>query len=240
MRYVFLFCLVLALGAAGSGVAMAAPTDGFFSVHALGLKVGELRLKARQDGSRYHAEARFATTGLVSVLRNMGFAMKSAGQEGRDRLWPDSYEEQVNTGNRVSSARMIYRDGTPELIGGAVEDGEAEPLDPAGETGTIDPLSAMYAVLRDQDAGNLCKSDQLIFDGARRTRVRLTGRKDKDGTVICSGHFIRVAGYPPKDLEKRRVVPLWITYAPGPEGRMQVQSARLNTDYGPVSLQRRD
>lgn len=97
----------------------------------------------------------------------------------------------------------------------------------------------LFSVLRDQPDADLCKSDQLVFDGGRRTRVRLTGRTMSGGTVTCNGQFIRIAGYPAHDLEKRRVVPLTLTYEPGEAGLMQARGALLRTDYGPVGLVRR-
>lgn len=213
--------------------------DARFDVRALGLKVGELTMAGSEGAGRYALEARFATTGLVRLLRDMGFVMAAQGQSKGDSLLPDAYSETVNTGNRTSSARMRYRDGTPELIEGKVDDGEVAPLDPAGETGTLDPLSAMFTVLRDQPISALCHADLLIFDGGRRTRVRLTGGTRDADSVTCNGQFIRVAGYPARDLQKRRVVPLTITYGPADAGLMQVEGASLRTDYGPVGLTRR-
>lgn len=210
-----------------------------FDVQALGLKVGELTMDATQDRADYMVEARFATTGLVRLFRDMGFTMRAQGRQRGAALSPDSYSESVNTGNRTSSAQMRYSNGTPELTKGNVSDGEVAPLDPKGETGTIDPLTMLFSVLRDQPDGDLCKSDQLVFDGGRRTRVRLTGRTRDGDTVTCNGQFIRVAGYPAHDLEKRRVVPLTITYEPGADGLMQAQGALLRTDRGPVGLVRR-
>lgn len=210
-----------------------------FDVRALGLKVGKMTMAGTDAAGRYAIEARFATTGLVRLVRDMGFVMTAQGQSRGGALLPDAYSETVNTGNRISSARMRYRDGTPELIEGKVDDGEVAPLDPAGETGTLDPLSAMFWVLRDQPIATLCRADVLIFDGGRRTRVRLSGRTGDGDDVTCNGQFIRVAGYPARDLQKRRVVPLTITYEPADTGLMRVKGALLRTDYGPVGLVRR-
>lgn len=233
---------VLAVLAVLAGAATAEPplTAAQFDVEALGFKVGELTLAGRTGASDYAAEARFATTGVVRLIRDMGFVMQADGRRSGPTFAPLRYSEQVDTGNRQSSARMDYVDGTPHLVGGEVRDGEVEPLDPAGETGTVDPLTVMFMTLRDQPAAGLCRTDQLVFDGGRRIRVRLTGRTEAPGEVICSGQIVRVAGYPERDLRTRRVVPVTVTYTPGDDGLMRARSALVRTDYGPAGIVRRD
>lgn len=210
-----------------------------FDVQALGFKVGEMSMTGKLAGGAYEVSAEFGTTGLIRLFRDMGFVMRSSG-DWQDGPRPRDYVEQVNTGNRTSSARMRYSGGVPSLVGGDVDDGEVEPLDPATQGGTLDPLSALFTVLRDQGKDGLCQADMQIFDGGRRTRVILTGRSESRGEVTCIGQFRRIAGYPQDELETRRVVPLTITYARGENGVMQAQSAMLRTVYGPVGLKRRD
>lgn len=211
-----------------------------FDVQALGLKVGELSVDATISQDAYSVEARFGATGLVRLFRDMGFVMHAEGRIRDGRFLPALYTEEVDTGRRTSSARMRYEDETPVLVAGRVEDGEVAPLDPAGQAGTVDPLTALLAVLRDQPAADLCRYDRAVFDGGRRSRVRLTGGTRSGDTVTCNGQFLRVAGYPAEDLETRRVVPLTIDYAAGADGRMQARGALLRTVYGPVGLARRD
>lgn len=211
-----------------------------FDVTALGFKVGAFEMSAEETATRYSVSARFGTTGLVRLFRDMGFEMRASGRRLGREFFPNDYSEEVNTGRRTSSARLHYAGGVPQLTGGAVSDGEVTPLDPATQGGTLDPLTALFTVLRDQNAETLCKADMQIFDGGRRTRVVLTGRIDTGAAVTCTGQFRRIAGYPDHDLETRGVVPLTIRYAPGDNGRMRAQSALLRTSYGPVGLRRRD
>lgn len=211
-----------------------------FDVNALGFKVGELTIDGRLGKADYDVTARFGTTGLVRLFRDMGFVMRAHGIRSGGRLWPDEYVEQVNTGSRISNARLVYDAGVPRLVGGRVEDGEVEPLDPATQGGTIDPLTALFTVLRDRPDRELCTTDVDIFDGGRRTRVLLTGRIERHGKVTCVGQFRRVDGYPARDMKRRRVVPLSISYEKGENGLMRATGASLRTTYGPVGLTRRE
>ena len=209
-----------------------------YDVSAFGFKVGELRINNRLDAQSYSVAARFSTTGLVGMLRNMGFSMQANGRRKGASFSPLRYRENVNTGRRTSSAQMRYVRGVPSLSGGKVSDGEAAPLDPARQGGTIDPLTALFMVLRDQPAASLCQLDEQMFDGARRTRILLESKTGAGQAVTCSGRFQRVAGYSDADLTDRGFVPLQVTYAAGPGGAMQAQDVQLQTSYGLIALKR--
>lgn len=211
-----------------------------FDVQALSFKVGEMTMTGHLGGQSYDVSATFGTTGLIRLFKEMGFTMHADGRHAGPALLPRNYAEQVNTGNRTSSAQMHYVNGVPELVGGEVSDGEVAPLDPATQGGTIDPLTALFSVLRDQTDAELCTTDVQIFDGGRRTRVVLTGRSVGRDKITCVGQFRRIAGYPEAELKKRRVVPLTISYTQTASGVMRVQSAQLHTVYGPVGVRRRN
>ncbi len=236
----FLLLLILsALWSTGRAGAGERPLSARFDVTALGFKVGELVIEGRLGETDYAVTARFGTTGLVRLFRDMGFVMRAQGRRAGDRLLPEEYSETVNTGSRRSDARLVYDLGVPRLAGGKVEDGEVQPLDPATQGGTIDPLTALFMVLRDQPSQGLCDADLHIFDGGRRTRVILTGRIEQPDGVTCMGQFRREDGYPPRDMKTRRVVPLTIRYAKADNGLMRATGARLRSSYGPIGLTRR-
>ncbi len=232
--------LQLAMIAAIASPLSAAPEQmqARFDVRVLGFKIGEMVLTGRLGNRAYATEAHFATTGLIRLFRDMGFTMRSDGRLSGRQFLPDSYREEVNTGDRTSSAQMRYDGTTPVLIAGKVADGDVPPLDPATQSGTLDPLTALFAVLRDQPAAQLCKADLPVFDGARRMQVTLTRFSQQGGAITCSGAFRRVAGYPPEELARRGTVPMAITYLPGDDGKMQAENVWLRTTYGRVTLVR--
>jgi Protein of unknown function (DUF3108) len=210
-----------------------------YSVLAFGFRIGTLKMSSHQDASKYSVEARFRTTGLTRLLRDMGFVMTANGRRSGLAFSPLRYDEQVNTGQRTSSAQMRYVNSVPILSGGKVSDGESVVLDPATQGGTIDPLTALFLVLRAQPGESLCRIDQPMFDGARRSQIRLMGKTTRGDTVICDGYFQRIAGYSAEDLANRREVAFEVTYQPGPNGLMQARDVRLQTTYGQVALTRR-
>ena len=209
-----------------------------YSVTALGFRIGEMRMSSHQDTRKYSVEARFRTTGLTRLLRKMGFVMQANGRRTGTQFSPQFYSEKVNTGQRTSSAQMRYANGVPTLSGGKVSDGESPVLDPASQGGTIDPLSALYLVLREQPETTLCQIDQPMFDGARRSQVRLTGKTKRGQTIMCNGYFQRIAGYSAADLANRKKVAFRVIYQPGANGMMVARDVQLQTTYGQIGLTR--
>jgi Protein of unknown function (DUF3108) len=230
--------LILALAPAVDARDAPSATRARFDVQVLGLKVGNLSMTGAIDAAAYSVAARFATSGLARLYRDARFDMQADGSHEGLAFAPREYAEQVNTGKRRSSARVRYVRAIPVLVEGEVSDGEVAPLDPASQGGTVDPLTIMFMILRDQPADGLCRIAQPVFDGGRRTRVDLTARREEDGTVVCSGEFRRVAGYPQEELVSRGQVPLRVIYRRGANGLMQAQSMELRSSYGRIALTR--
>lgn len=211
-----------------------------FSVQALGVKVGNLHLTSEEAGpDQYAVAATFQTTGLAGALRRVGFTMKSHGTGRGLALSPLVYQEDMRTGRRSSSARLEYSGGVPQTSGGGQGVSDAVPADPAAQSGTLDPMTALYLVLRDQPRDQVCRLDRAVFDGARRTRVVLTRPVPADGGIDCVGRFIREAGYTPAQMAERRAFDLQLSYRPGPGGLLRLTRARVQSIHGPVLLIRR-
>jgi Protein of unknown function (DUF3108) len=234
-----LFPSAPAVAQAGAQAGAKSALNARFDVHVYGIKVGEMRIAASFSAAGYSATARFATTGFVALLKDIRLQMKTTGTRTGTVLQPLLYSEDVNTGRRSSSAQLRYSDGIPALTGGRSEpeDGIA-PLDPAQQRGTLDPLTAMILTLRDQPADVQCQLDLQVFDGARRTRILLGDGTPEDRNPVCTGQFMRVAGYSAERLATNGQVPLRITYTPDGAGQ-RVHQLRLNTSRGPVTLTRR-
>ncbi len=233
--------LVLALAPAAQAADAPSRTEARFDVRVLGIPVGQVVMSGRIDGAGYRVAAHFATSGVARLYRDAGFDMRARGRHRGQGFEPREYAEQVNTGKRISSARMRYANGVPVSVEGKVEDGEVAPLDPAGQGGTVDPLTVMFMLLRDQPADGLCGIAQPVFDGARRTRIDLNARRVDDGTVTagtvtCTGQFRRVDGYPAEELRTRGQIPISVTYRPGADGLMRAESMQLRSTYGRIAL----
>ncbi|SEO03924.1 Protein of unknown function [Salinihabitans flavidus] len=212
-----------------------------WSVHAFGIKVGEMRLKVSEADARYTGAAAFRTTGLAGVLRRIRFSITSHGRLVSGRYQPDGYDGQIDTGKRVSETRLDFAGTVPRKVSGAQD--PAVPIPDAAKRGAHDPMTVMWQVLRDQSDETLCAFDQTQFDGTRLTRITLSARKQVDeGTVTCNGRYDRIGGYSDEELAEMATSPLSVTYrAVGAEGaRWRAEGLSIVTRHGTATLHRRD
>ena len=71
----------------------------------------------------------------------------------------------------------------------------------------MDPLTAMFATLRDVAPGQECQVSLKMFDGRRATRLTLGGRQAAGDKVTCAGEYRRVAGFSPEDMAEKTRFP---------------------------------
>lgn len=211
-------------------------TAAVFDVRLLGLTMGRMTLAGRIADGAYVVRSDFATTGVGSIAR-AAFALSAHGQSTQGGLRPARYSEQIDTGRRQSSAELRYSGGVPRVVGGTLA-AEEDRLDPSRQGGTLDPLSALFAALRDRPDAALCDVDVILFDGARRSRLAMTTRSEAGPEVTCSGAYTRLDGFSQRELERQTVYPFSVTFAPE-GGRMQARRVTVRSSYGNAELLRR-
>lgn len=233
MRLIVLATLLWA--AFAPEISRAGQTDALFDVVFKGIKVGVLELSGQSSVTRYKAKASLRTTGLIAALKSVRFDLSSRGRILGDRLAPLHYAEDVETGRRSSSVEITYKNGIPVQTGGSIgEERVTVPLDPVRQTDTVDPMTALFILLRDQQNLQFCNRSQPIFDGARRTRMRLKRADPK----TCKGQFERLAGYTPKQLRERPRVDFEVIYRDSGQ-ILQASEVTVRSKRGTVKIIRR-
>lgn len=211
-----------------------------FDVVLMGLKAGELQINGKIEGNGYGANGSLATTGILGALRKLRYDAAVWGSTSGTGFTPVRYEENADTPSRKSKSTMVYQGGTPVSV-------SREPprtprdtdLDPKKQAGTVDPLTALYAVLRDVDRDQICTLSMQIFDGARRSMVTLDSPVPDGQQIRCSGEYRRVAGFKAKEMQEKSRFPFTLTYAPTADGHMRVVEISTDTIYGKGRLKRR-
>ncbi len=208
-----------------------------FDVFLLGIKAGELRYHKSVKGTVYSAEAVLETTGLVALLAPYLFQAKVTGQRLKSRYFPKNYMETSNTGSRITNKEMRYKNQRPTLLTA----GERKKywLKPADQKGTLDPLSALLALLDDAVSSQLCKVDLPVFDGERRVSLSLSGPTKLDkGGVACQGIYTRLGGFSKQELSDGITFPFYINYHPVDAG-YRVAKFSFSTLRGTATFERR-
>ena len=208
-----------------------------FDVFLLGIKAGELRYHKSVKGKTYSAEAVLKTTGLVALLAPYIFQAKVTGQRLKSFYFPKSYVEKSNIGKRITNKEMRYKNQRPTLLTA----GERKKywLKPADQKGTLDPLSALLALLDDAVSFQLCKADLPIFDGERRVLLSLEGpTKLREGGLACKGMYTRLGGFSKQELSDGITFPFYINYHPVDAG-YRVTKFSFTTLHGTATFERR-
>lgn len=210
-----------------------------FDISLRGIKGAQLAWRAQESAGGYAVSAAIRTTGAVGLLARFTFDGLAQGRGGAADPRPIRFEERVRTPEREGFTVLTYTGGTPTIA-------EREPprdaspwdIDPAAQTGRIDPVTGTWLMLRDVAVDAACVLDMRVYDGRRATRVVLSDPQPSEGGVTCAGTYIRQDGFPPDEMAERTDFPFTLSYdAVG--DRLQVRELRLSTPYGDAVLSRR-
>lgn len=212
-----------------------------FDVILRGIKAGELRIDGRIEGARYTASGVMETTGLAAAIRKIRYSATAQGAARETRFTPARYTETADRGSgKRRDFEIRYRAGTPvSVASNPPRTPKDHDVDPAKQGGTIDPLTALYAVLRDVAPDQACQLDVKMFDGARRSQVRLAAPKPAGKGVTCSGEYRRLEGFSEREMAEKSRFPFTLTYAPTADGRLRVVEISTETILGKGHLKRR-
>lgn len=235
MRALLLAALILSLALP----ARAAP-EAVYDIRIAGFRVGLLRLAAQETGRAYSVGAVVTSAGAARVFRDFTYTAQAQGTFAGDRLIPQHYAEAADTGRRQSEAELAYTQGVPRVVRyTSPRAPAADAPAPGTQGGTLDPLSAMYALLRDRGEAALCSRTLVLFDGARRSHVVLGAARREDGQIVCDGEYRRLQGFTEDELSRHVAFPLTARFAPLGDGRWRAARVELQSVYGLATVTRR-
>ncbi|MFC3060463.1 DUF3108 domain-containing protein [Paenirhodobacter populi] len=206
-----------------------------------GITAGQLAINGEIKGNTYSASGVLKTSGFLGAIRTLRYDAQVSGRYAQGRFTPSRMDETAQRGNERVEYVMLYRNGVPA---GVTRNPPRQPresdVDPAAQGGTIDPLTALYAVLRDVDRGEACRFSAYMFDGSKRSQVTLSEPVAAGNGVRCSGEYRRIAGFSEREMREKPRFPFTLTYAPTPDGqRLRVVSIDTDTILGKGRLIRR-
>lgn len=211
-----------------------------FDIYLRGVKAAQLAFSAVEDSERYSAAAKLQTSGVFGWLRTVGYEAQAQGRVRGHDLVPSLYSERRINEDDERGAQMVYRGGIPQ---GRVFDPPQPPrsgdIDPATQGGTLDVMSAIYAVFREKPREKVCAIDEYIFDGRRRTRIAAGNPRAVGDTIVCDAQYRRIAGFSAKDMAERQEFPFRLIYEENGAGTWHVTQIEMETTYGRGSMVRR-
>ncbi|HBD89673.1 MAG: hypothetical protein A2092_11905 [Rhodobacteraceae bacterium GWE1_64_9] len=229
--------LTLALGLATP----LAAEEARFDLVLRGITAGSLSWSGSgTPGGTYSVAGRLKTSGLAAMLKRLRYDAQAKGQiTAQGDFQPASYVEDADTGRRQSQSQITYAKGVPQVTQ-SKSDRKPRPwdIDAAGQTGTVDPLTAMFAALRDVAPGKECGVNLQVFDGRRASAVSTAAPSRQGDRVVCAGEYRRIAGFSPEDMAEKTRFPFTLTYAPAADGKMRVIEVSMESLYGKARLVR--
>jgi hypothetical protein len=211
-----------------------------FDLSLRGISAGRLTVEGKVEGNRYSATGTLQSGGILGALKKVRYDAAVLGGISGSRFSPARYTEQADTGKRQSEVVMTYKAGVP---GVETYKPPRQPrdydIDPARQQGTVDPMTALFAVLRDTPAADACTARLVLFDGRRRTQVALAPAGTKGDKITCAGEYRRLEGFSPDDMQEKTRFPFTLTYAPAGNGTLRVVEVSMDTLYGKGALKRR-
>ncbi len=224
----------------------------------MGIAVYTARLAAAWQDGRYRMQFGAEAVGIARLGNHTTIAWETRGRMTKGALQPEIFE-QANTFRRQT--RRITLD-YPGSIGAAAlrsvvmpavsvvppeSPGKRPPVPDALKADTLDPLSATFAAVAMAPDATACRFAAQVFEGLRRTDVRL----DHEGTehapvrgagldresLVCLLHAKRLAGYEEKHFrqnpEPLPPAKLWVAKHADSGLWLPVQ-LRFESSYGPI------
>jgi hypothetical protein len=215
--------------------AAAEPASFDFSI--AGFKVGQVVMDSRNEGDRYAAAARVDTAGVVSVLADFYFDGQAQGTVRRDgRVVPDLFTAKSRSPRAERVTRVEWRGGTPVSV--SVVPPRDDAPEPSTQGGTLDPVSASFRLLRDAPAAEVCNTTIDIFDGSRRSRLRVGQAQASEGMLVCHGAYARIEGES-HSIADLREFPFTLSFSR--DGEMaRLERIEAPTNFGRAVLSRRN
>lgn len=219
--------------------ALAAPAraeTAIFDFYVAGIKAGEVTLDLSEAKGAYEARSRIESAGLVGALVTLSYNGSSSGRLTKSGPVPGFFQAHSITPRTNRRTRIDWKDGVPVSV--SVEPARKKAPDPAKQGGTLDPVSAAFAVLRDLPRDQLCDKTLMVFDGSRLSRLRLEPARDNGATFTCEGKYARVEGEA-HSLSSQREFPFQLVFSEQADGIGRLRRIETKTNFGLARLERR-
>jgi hypothetical protein len=231
---------LLAAALACSLALAAAPApaeEASFDFSVAGIRVGALTLSSEQAEGGYTAASRIDTAGVVGVFMDFFFDGQSSGTlAGDGRVVPARYIATSKSPRALRHTRIDWEKGTPVSV--SVQPPRSSAPDPAEQGGTLDPVSAGFRLLSAAPPDRICATTVDVFDGSRRSRLKLAAPAKSEAGLVCDGTYARIEGEA-NTLTSLREFPFRLVFAVNGAGLAELRRIEAPTNFGQAVLSRR-
>jgi len=252
---------LLSVAAAATAAADPAQTqrrvEADYQVSWMGIAVYSARFVAEWQSGRYRMTFGAEAVGIARLGNHTTIAWETRGRVVKGAMQPALFEQANTFRKETRRITLAYPIPTAAGMRGGVmpavsvvppeSPGKRPPVPEALKADTLDPLSATFAALAMMPDATSCRYAAPIFEGLRRTDIRLDhGGKERSPvtgggldreSLVCLLHAKRVAGYEEKHFrqnpEPLPPAKLWVTKHAESGLWLPVQ-LRFESSYGPI------
>ena len=213
-----------------------------FDITLLGFRAATLSFAGVVQDGAYAASGQLRSTGIARVVAKVAFDAQVRGVVRAGRFHPRSYAERAVTDEASSAGAVRYVGRTPQdKVYDPPRAVDSHGVPARDQAGTVDPMTVIFAALRDQPRAGVCALAYPVYDGARRSQVTLTqpSAETSAGRLTCQGEYRRIAGFSPQSMAERQSFPFELTYQRQPDGLYRVVLVTTPTTFGQATLRRR-
>jgi hypothetical protein len=232
--------LSAALAACAAALALgqgAAAETATFDLTVAGISLGTVTLEAQENGPTYVAKSRITPNSFVQAVTGYAFDGQATGEVSQDgEVTPIRFEADSTSPRATRRTEIEWRDGRPVHV--SVVPQRKRPADPAKAEGALDPVSAGFALLRDNAPDAICDRTVEVFDGSRRSRLTI-GKPTAEGEgFVCAGTYVRVEGEA-HTMSDGPDYPFTLVFGPKGEGQVKLERIETQTRFGRAVVSRR-
>jgi Protein of unknown function (DUF3108) len=208
-----------------------------FDLRIAGVPAGQMSIDLDHADGSYQAASTITATGLVGLLTGYAFDGRATGTLRPDgSVVPARFVATSSSPRADRKTQILFEDGTPVEVS-VVPPRDSTP-DPASQAGTLDPVSAGFVLLRENAPEKLCNTTIDLFDGSRRSRIRLGAVTPRDGVLICRGTFARIEGEALTSADGREF-PFELQFRMNGDGLAAIHRIEAPTKFGMAVIERR-
>lgn len=212
--------------------------DATFDFFLSGIRAGELEFTGQNSGGRYTASSTIRSAGMVGIFADFFFDGSATGAvTGSGKVVPERFVSRSRSPRAERDTRIDWQGGTPVTV--SVEPPRGSAPDPASQAGTLDPVSAGFALFRDSPAGEICNIRVDVFDGSRRSRLELGApTPGADGEITCAGRYARIEGEE-HSMSSKRNHGFSLVFRANGDGLARLERIEAPTGFGKAVAERR-
>jgi len=211
-----------------------------YDVRIAGFPIGQVNYDVKVTGSKYELQGFLGSTGFFGSFINTRYSGAVIGSLTRSTLKPRIFRGRFERGRQFATVDIEFAGNRPvKVTRFPARPAQPYDIDPKSVSGVIDPISALYFLMRDRPAKALCKQDFMIFEGNRTARIIVQDDPKSEDGMTCLGAYIRVGGFTDAQLEDRTQFPFRLYYVPTQSGNFTVSRFVATTIFGNATAVRR-